>query len=186
MTRISASILSIGILFGASQAFAAGTAPAPTTTPPTSPTQLKCAKGEVVKSMRVSGKRLKKCVKATAGIISDDELYLQGRLLAKQGEYDWALTVLAAVQDKNNPDVLNYMGYSNRKAGHLDVALTYYKKALDINPDFVLAREYLGEGFVAAGKLDLAKVQLNEIANRAGTSSEEYIDLAKAIDGAAI
>jgi tetratricopeptide (TPR) repeat protein len=186
MTRISASLLSIGIMFGATQAFAAGTTPPVVATPPTSPMQMKCAKGQVVKTMKMHGMKMKKCMKVTAGILPDDELYLQGRLLAKQGQYDWALTVLAAVQDQNNPDVLNYMGYSNRKAGHLDVALTYYKKALDINPNFVLAREYLGEGYVAAGKLDLAKIQLNEIANRAGTSSEEYIDLNKAINGAAI
>jgi tetratricopeptide (TPR) repeat protein len=189
MTRISTSLLSLGIMFGASQAFAAGTAPpaaSTTQSPPTSPMQMHCAKGEVVKTMRMKGKKIKKCMKATAGVLSDDELYLQGRLLAKQGQYDWALTVLAAVQDQSNPDVLNYMGYSNRKAGRLDIAIGYYKKALDQNPNFVLAREYLGEGFVAAGKLDLAKVQLDEIANRAGTSSEEYIDLKKAIDGAAI
>jgi tetratricopeptide (TPR) repeat protein len=186
MTRISASLLSIGIMFGATQAIAAGTTPPATVTPPTSPMQMKCAKGQVVKTMKMHGMKMKKCMKVTAGILPDDELYLQGRLLAKQGQYDWALTVLAAVQDQNNPDVLNYMGYSNRKAGHLDVALTYYKRALDINPNFVLAREYLGEGYVAAGKLDLAKIQLNEIANRAGTSSEEYIDLNKAINGAAI
>jgi tetratricopeptide (TPR) repeat protein len=186
MTRISASLLSFGIMFGASQAFAAGTTPPATTAPSVSPTQMKCAKGQVVKTVKVYGKSTKKCVKATAGILPDSELYLQGRLLAKQGEYEWALTVLAAVQDQSNPDVLNYMGYSNRKAGRLDIAITYYKKALDINPNFVLAREYLGEGFVAAGKLDLAKVQLNEIATRAGTNSEEYLDLAKAINGAAI
>ena len=57
--------------------------------------------------------------------------------------------------NKNDPHVLNYLGYSNRKAGRLDVGLSYYQKALAIDPNFVLAREYLGEGYVAAGKLDL-------------------------------
>jgi tetratricopeptide (TPR) repeat protein len=188
MKRITASILSLGIMFTASQALAAGGGgnSSPPATPSASPTQLKCAKGEVIKTIRKAGKKVKKCVKAVSGILPDNELYLQGRLLAKQGEYEWALTVLAAVQDKNNPDVLNYMGYSNRKAGRLDVAITYYEKALSINPDYVLAREYLGEGYVAAGKLELAKVQLKEIANRAGVKSEEYIDLAKAINDASI
>jgi tetratricopeptide (TPR) repeat protein len=186
MNRITASLLSLGIMFTASQAFAAGNTPPASTTPSTSPTQMKCAKGEVIKTIRKAGKKVKKCVKVVSGILPDNELYLQGRLLAKQGEYEWALTVLAAVQDKNNPDVLNYMGYSNRKAGRLDIAITYYEKALSINPDYVLAREYLGEGYVAAGKLELAKVQLKEIANRAGVKSEEYLDLAKAINGASI
>jgi tetratricopeptide (TPR) repeat protein len=190
MNRITVSILSLGIMFTASQALAAGSSSSSstttTTTPPASPTQLKCAKGEVIKTIIKAGKKIKKCVKVVSGILPDNELFMQGRLLAKQGEYEWALTVLAAVQDKSNPDVLNYMGYSNRKAGRLDVAITYYEKALSINPNYVLAREYLGEGYVAAGKLELAKVQLNEIANRAGVKSEEYLDLSKAINGASI
>jgi hypothetical protein len=45
----------------------------------------------------------------------------------------------------------------------------------------VLAREYLGEGYVAAGRIDLAQIELNEIKKRAGVDSEEYKDLAKAI-----
>ena len=187
MNKITALTLSLGLLFTASNSFAAGTAPSPSSGNTTSPTQLVCKTGEVIKTIRKKGKKTKKvCVKAMSGVIPDDELYNQGRLLAKQGEYEWALTVLAAVQDKSNPDVLNYMGYSNRKAGRLDVAITYYQKALNLKPDFTLAREYLGEGFVAAGKLDLARVQLDEIKKISGTTSEEYLDLAAAINGANI
>jgi tetratricopeptide (TPR) repeat protein len=80
--------------------------------------------------------------------------------------------------------VLNYTGYSHRKAGRLDIGITYYRKALAINPNFVLAREYLGEGYVAAGRIDLARAELSEIATRCGTSCEEYADLARAIDAA--
>ena len=68
-----------------------------------------------------------------------------------------------------------------RKAGRLDIGITYYRKALALNPNFVLAREYLGEGYVAAGRIDLARAELAEIANRCGTTCEEYADLAKAI-----
>ena len=50
-----------------------------------------------------------------------------------------------------------------------------------IDPDFVLAREYLGEGYVAAGKFDLAREQLREIGNRCGTNCEEYMELAEVI-----
>ena len=55
-----------------------------------------------------------------------------------------------------------------------------------MQPDYVKAREYLGEGYVAAGRVDLAKLQLAEIAKRAGTSSEEYIDLSQAIIGKSV
>ncbi|MGH8497555.1 MAG: hypothetical protein ACREEM_10475 [Blastocatellia bacterium] len=44
-----------------------------------------------------------------------------------------------------------------------------------------LAREYLGEGYVAAGHIDLAKIELSEIEKRCGITCEEYKDLSKAI-----
>ena len=137
----------------------------------------KCKKGEVLKKVG----NVWKCVKIESGILPDEDLYQQGRLLAKAGEYDWALQVLAAIENQNDPRVLNYAGYSNRKAGRLEIGITYYRKALAIDPNFVLAREYLGEGYVAAGRIDLAKLELNEIRNRAGAGSEEYQDLSKAI-----
>jgi tetratricopeptide (TPR) repeat protein len=134
----------------------------------------KCKKGYVVKKG--------KCVKANAGVLPDEELYRQGRALALAGEYDWALEVLGAVSDKSDPRVLNYIGYSHRKAGRFEEAFGYYHKALEIDPNFVLAREYLGEGYVAAGRIDLAKAQLNEIASRCGTTCEEYQELAEHIE----
>ena len=141
------------------------------------PVVKKCKKGEVVKKVN----NVKKCVKVDSGILPDDELYEQGRVLAKAGQYEWALQVLAAIENQNDPRVLNYTGYSNRKAGRLEIGITYYRKALAIDPNFVLAREYLGEGYVAAGRIDLAQIELSEIKNRAGINSEEYQDLSKAI-----
>lgn len=177
----------------ASAAFAAGESSAPSVPPtgaavvkPMSPKAMKCKKGEVIKSVTKYGTAVKSCVKSTAGILSDDELYDQGRMLAKEGEYDWALTVLAQIENQNQPRVLNYTGYSHRKAGRFELGFSYYQKALAIDPNFVLAREYLGEGYVAIGKIDQAKLQLNEIAQRRGTSCEEYIDLNKAIHDANI
>jgi tetratricopeptide (TPR) repeat protein len=140
-----------------------------------------CKKGQVVKMMKKNGKNVKTCVKASAGVLPDDELYSQGRELAKAGEYDWALDVLAAIENQNQPRVLNYIGYSHRKAGRLETGITYYRKALAIDPNYVLAREYLGEGYVAAGKIELAQAELNEIAKRCGVTCEEYKDLSAAI-----
>ena len=191
MKLAATTLLTVGLAFATSQAFAAGTSsPAVKKTPPvtgkmTSPMQMHCKAGEVVKTMKKNGHKMKACVKATAGIIPDDELYSQAWLLAKTGEYDWALTALNAVVDKHDADVLNMMGYSNRKAGRLEVGISYYAEALALKPDLVRAREYLGEGYVAAGRVDLAKVQLNEIANRCGVTCEEYQDLSKVIAGKA-
>ncbi len=186
---VAAMALSLGVAISTT-AFAAGESSSESTKSdtkqqPVSPKKLNCKKGEVIKTVKnKEGKQVKACIKADAGILPDDELYEQGRLLAKEGEYDWALDVLAMIKDQNNPKVLNYTGYSHRKAGRIEVGITYYRKALSINPDFVLAREYLGEGYVAAGRIDLARVELGEIAKLCGETCEEYKDLKTAIDTA--
>ena len=144
---------------------------------------LKCKSGEVVKKVSTNGVTKQKCVKATSGILPDEELYQQARLLAKQGQYDWALQVLAVIQNQEDPRVLTYIGYSNRKAGRVELGISYYTKALALNPNFVPAREYLGEGYLAAGKPELAQAQLAEIAARCGVACEEYKDLSSAIAG---
>ncbi len=167
---------------GLSPVYAAGESTKPATPAPKA--ALKCKTGEVVKNLKVKGVMKASCVKAKAGILPDEELYQQGRQLAKDGQYEWALQVLATIQNQNDPRVLNYTGYSNRKAGRIDVGITYYKKALAIDPNFVLAREYLGEGYVAAGRIDLAMIELNEIKTRVGVQSEEYKDLLEAITSA--
>jgi tetratricopeptide (TPR) repeat protein len=173
------------LLLSSSLAFAAGSSgtgngntPTATPAPKNSPLALRCKKGEVVKTV----KSKKTCVKIHGSLVPDDDLYHQGYVLAKAGEYDWAIEVLSSVKNQNNPDVLNMLGYSNRKAGRTDLGISFYAKALELRPDFTLAREYLGEGYVAAGKIDLAKAQLEEIKKICGTTCEEYKDLSEAID----
>ena len=125
----------------------------------------------------------KKCKKKKnqSEIDSNDKLYAHGLKLAKSGEYAKAIEVLKTA-NQNDPHVLNYLGYSYRKSGDLMTGIEYYKLALAIDPDFVLAREYLGEGYVKAGRVDLAKLELEEIAKRCGTTCEEYIELAEVIE----
>jgi tetratricopeptide (TPR) repeat protein len=185
------TILGVAILVGASNfAIAAGTGTSSggssnssgsSSSTTVSPKKLLCKKNEIIVTKIIKGVRTKVCTKVKADLLNDDELYDQGRLLAKEGEYDWALNVLAQIKNQDDPRVLNYTGYSHRKAGRLNTGITYYRKALAINPNFVLAREYLGEGYVAAGLFDLAKLELSEIAKRCGVSCTEYQELNKAI-----
>ena len=112
----------------------------------------------------------------------NDRLYNEGRLLAKTGAYEKAIAVLKTA-DQKDPQVLNYLGYSYRKSGDLKTAIGYYKTALAIDPNFVLAREYLGEGYVKAGRLDLAKLELEQIGKRCGKGCKEYVELASVIAG---
>lgn len=127
-------------------------------------------------------KKKNRCVPALIEQMNGDELYQYGWQLAKTGKYSQAIAVLKKA-DQNDPRVLNYLGYSYRKSGDLKTAVGFYKAALKINPDFVLAREYLGEGYVSAGRLDLAKLELAEIGKRCGKGCQEYVELAAVIDG---
>jgi tetratricopeptide (TPR) repeat protein len=143
-----------------------------------SPASQNCKKGEIWDKSR------NKCVKKQSGLLPDEDLYQQGRALAQQGHYDWAIEVLALVQNRQDPRVLNYTGYSHRKAGRLEIGITYYRQALEIDPNFNLAREYLGEGYIAAGRIDLAMNELAAIAKSCGTGCEEYKELSAAIAAA--
>jgi hypothetical protein len=71
----------------------------------------KCKTGEVW------DKKAKKCIKLSGAILSDEQLYEEASALADAGEFEWALTLLGAIRDQNDPRVLNYTGYANRKSG---------------------------------------------------------------------
>ena len=126
-------------------------------------------------------KEERKCVAVKKGSLSDDDLARAGRALALDGHYRDAIKVLAMASNENDPAVLTYLGYSQRKLGNIDLGISLYKKALDIDPDNVDTREYLGEGYVSKGELDLAWLELVEIEKRCGTTCVEYRALEKAL-----
>lgn len=129
-------------------------------------------------------KALQRCVKANSGSLDDKQLLEQGRALALAGYYENALAVLDAVSNKNDAIVLTYIGYSHRKMGDVDVGIGYYKQALAIDPNNLNTREYLGEGYVSAGRVEEAKLELSTIEKLCGNRScEQYGDLANAIAG---
>ena len=86
--------------------------------------------------------------------------------------------MLQRVENQDDPRVLNYLGFAKRKSGRVEEGLTYYRRALGINPDFVLAREYMGEALLQKGDVSAAREQLNEIGKRCGTSCPSYVKLA--------
>jgi Flp pilus assembly protein TadD len=169
---------------GMSTAWAAGDTPAPAAEAASTALSAKalgCKRGEAAKWSGEGDARKQACTTLAAGVMGDDELYEQGKLLATESEYDWALEVLALITKQDDAKVLNYIGYSNRKAGRLETGIEAYKKALALDPDYVQAREYLGEAYILAGKKDLATAELAEIKTRKGADCPEYAALEKAI-----
>lgn len=116
------------------------------------------------------------CVGRPSVAMSSDELFYAGYWLAKAGQYEQALGYLA-LADRTDERVLTYVGYATRKLGRLEAALPLYRQALSVNPDYVVARAYLGEAFLTKGEPEKARAELAEIASRCGTSCPAYVDL---------
>lgn len=119
----------------------------------------------------------KACAARAASARSDAELFYAGYWLAKSGAYSEALDYL---RQSEQPDerILTYIGFATRKLGDVDGALPFYDRALARNPDYSVARAYMGEAFLTRGELGKAKEQLGEIERRCGKACAEYADLA--------
>lgn len=165
--KLHAAALALSMSFLAAPAFAAGGE--------SSGDPAQCKQGEVY------DKEQKKCVQKNSAV-DDDSLFETGRAYAYAGRYGEAIEVLGLVSNKNDPRVLNMLGFSHRKSGRVDVGLGYYEEALALNPDFVLAREYMGEAFITLGQIDKAREQLSEIEKRCGKGCAEYAALERQID----
>jgi len=81
--------------------------------------------------------------------------------------------------DRNNPDILNYLGFTLRKTGKLKEAEKFYLAGLKIKPDHNGINEYLGELYVNTGRMDLAKERLAILKN---CNCEEYSELKEVIE----
>ena len=104
------------------------------------------------------------------------------RAKIKAKDYTAALAELRDLaEDTQQADVYNLLGFTLRKTGDFKTSLTYYTKALDLQPDHKAAREYLGELYVETGNLAKAKEQLAILAKLCPSGCEEREDLQKAI-----
>jgi Tfp pilus assembly protein PilF len=78
-------------------------------------------------------------------------------------------------------DVYNLMGFSLRKSGDQKQAYTFYRKALDFDPQHKGALEYLGELYVETGQLDKARENAVLLKRLCPSGCEELADLEAAI-----
>jgi predicted Zn-dependent protease len=111
----------------------------------------------------------------------DDEIYSLGYWQAKGGNYAAALATLRTASNQADPRVQTMIGFSLRKLGRVDEAMTYYNAVLAAHPERTTTRQYLGEAFLQLGQPDKAKQQLAEIAKRCGMACEDYRLLADEI-----
>src|SRR5215510_12179242 len=78
-------------------------------------------------------------------------------------------------------DVYNLMGFSLRKTGDYKQAYTFYRKALDFDPEHKGALEYLGELYVETGQVDKARENVVLLKKLCPAGCEELADLEHAI-----
>ena len=77
-------------------------------------------------------------------------------------------------KDKNNADILNYMGFTSRKTGNFDEAEKFYLKGLNLKPNHNGINEYLGELYVQTNRIEKANERLKVLK---GCNCDEYKDL---------
>jgi Flp pilus assembly protein TadD len=104
------------------------------------------------------------------------------RAKIKANDYAAALAELRDLaEDTQQADVYNLLGFTLRKTGDFKTSLTYYTKALELQPDHKAAREYLGELYVQTGNMAKAKEQLAILVKLCPGGCEEREDLQKVI-----
>ena len=122
----------------------------------------------------------------TLTITSDSDAnadYQKAQSAIAGADYKTAADLLQKVltRQPDNPDVLNLMGFSERKMGESSTALMYYKKALDLQPTHIGANEYLGELYLELKQPDMAEQRLAVLQQVCG-SCEEYTELKEKIE----
>jgi Flp pilus assembly protein TadD len=105
------------------------------------------------------------------------------RAKVKAKEWNAAIADLNGMIDKGvqHADVYNLLGFSLRKSGDLETAYTFYKKALDFDPEHKGALEYLGELYVQTGELAKAREHVVLLQKLCAQGCEELDDLQKAL-----
>src|SRR5262245_48078657 len=113
--------------------------------------------------------------------LDQDQTYSLGYWQAKNGHYDAALATLQSARDQSDPRIQTMTGFTLRKLGRVDEAFGYYLQAVAKRPEATTTRQYLGEAYLQIGDVARAREQLAEIAQRCGTTCEDYTSLAEEI-----
>jgi len=135
------------------------------------------------------------CLAASSGSNGKTDLYksakkqiLKAKKLEKKDKVEKALKlyskaydklIKAYEKDKKNADILNYLGFTLRKAGDFKKAEIYYLKGLELDAGHLGINEYLGELYVQTNRINLAKERLTVLK---GCNCEEYKELKELIE----
>ena len=120
--------------------------------------------------------------KAVSYIKSAKKLEKKEKIEKANKKYAKAQKLLLKSNKKkpNEPDTLNYLGFTTRKLGDFENGEKYYLQGLAINPTHIGINEYLGELYVTTGRHNLAVERLEILK---GCNCKEYEQLKAIIAG---
>ena len=116
------------------------------------------------------------------------KLILRAKKLEKKDKVEKALKLYSKAhdklmkaysKDKKDADILNYLGFTLRKAGNFDAAEKFYLAGLKIKPNHKGINEYLGELYIKTNRIELAKERLEVLKD---CKCEEFEELKELIE----
>ena len=109
--------------------------------------------------------------------------FANGKSAVYSGRYDKAIQHLKEVvtREPRNVDAYNYLGFSYRKTGNLELAAASYRLVFSIDPNHKGALEYQGELFLILGDLSAAQRNLARLEKLCPTTCKELAELKRAI-----
>jgi Flp pilus assembly protein TadD len=112
-----------------------------------------------------------------------DPDYTAGKDAVDKKDWPRAIESLnkAAAKDARNADIQNYLGYSYRNSGQMDLAFKHYEQALAINPKHRGAHEYVGEAYLMVNDVAKAEEHLAALDRLCTFRCEEYTELKEKI-----
>ena len=134
-------------------------------------------------SAATSGGSKKSNFDQASKLIKDAKKYeKKGKEKKAKKRYERALKLLvkANKEKPNQPNTLNYVGFTSSKLGNFEKGEDYFLLGLKIDPNHTGINEYLGELYFVTDRIDLAKERLNVLKN---CNCEEYKDLKEIIEG---
>lgn len=120
------------------------------------------------------------------GSAAKNDALKPARTQIAQKDWPGAITTLNAYTRANPQDAdgYNLLGYSYRQLQRYNESLDAYQRALTLDPKHRGAHEYIGEAYIALGRLDKAKEHLDALDKICFLPCEEYRDLKRSYEAA--
>ena len=111
--------------------------------------------------------------------VTRDADYAAGKQAMEKKDWREALKRyhMAAKRNPENADLQNYLGYSYRNAGQMDLAFKHYLRAIALDPRHRGAHEYIGEAYLMVKNLAKAEEHLAALEQICLLPCEELDDL---------